>query len=113
MLVLGNAEKILDEMNHKAGSTSAPPDGLPSQTRAANYSSILDFNGKDSPDDPSFSLKTIRKTALDRVEKEVISHVLKKTGWNRSKATKILKISYKTLLYKISDLGITPPAKTE
>ena len=66
-----------------------------------------------SPEDPSFSLKTIRKTALDRVEKEVISHVLKKTGWNRSKATKILKISYKTLLYKISDLGIVPPTKSE
>jgi DNA-binding NtrC family response regulator len=74
---------------------------------------ILDFNGKDSPDEPSFSLKTIRKKALDRVEKEVISHVLGKTGWNRSKATKILKISYKTLLYKISDLGITPPSKAD
>ena len=49
----------------------------------------------------------------DGVQKEVISHVLKKTGWNRSKATKILKISYKTLLYKISDLGIVPPAKTD
>ena len=34
---------------------------------------------------------------------------IEKTGWNRSKATKILNISYKTLLYKIKDLGIDPP----
>ncbi|MEE4112424.1 MAG: helix-turn-helix domain-containing protein [Desulfobacteraceae bacterium] len=40
-----------------------------------------------------------------------MSHVLSKTDWNRSKASKILKISYKTLLYKISDLNIVPPEK--
>ena len=46
---------------------------------------------------------------MDHVEKEVIAYVLEKTGWNRSKATKILNISYKTLLYKIRDLGVEPP----
>jgi len=113
MLVLGDAEKILDETHRRTNSNTAASDGSPPDTHAAAYNGILDFNGKDSPDEPSFSLKTIRKTALDRVEKEVISHVLGKTGWNRSKATKILKISYKTLLYKINDLGITPPTKGE
>jgi two-component system response regulator AtoC len=58
----------------------------------------------------SMSLKDIKKKALDQVEKEAISFVLEKTGWNRSRASKILKISYKTLLYKIQDLGIQPPA---
>ncbi|MGB6012879.1 MAG: helix-turn-helix domain-containing protein [Desulfobacterales bacterium] len=38
-----------------------------------------------------------------------MSFVLEKTGWNRTKAGSILKISYKTLLYKISDLNIKPP----
>jgi DNA-binding NtrC family response regulator len=46
---------------------------------------------------------------MNIIEKEVISHVLNQTGWNRTKASKILKISYKTLLYKISDLDIMPP----
>jgi len=113
MLVLGDAEKILEEM-HRRGSTDAgSSNGTQSDKYATGYSEILDFNGKDSPDEPSFSLKKIRKAALDRVEKEVITHVLGKTGWNRSKATKILKISYKTLLYKISDLGIIPPPKKD
>jgi len=43
------------------------------------------------------------------VEREVISFVLEKTGWNRSKASRILKISYKALLYKIKDLDIIIP----
>jgi len=43
---------------------------------------------------------------MNIIDKEVISHVLNQTGWNRTKASKILKISYKTVLYKISDLDI-------
>jgi DNA-binding NtrC family response regulator len=38
---------------------------------------------------------------------------LEQTGWNRTKASKILKISYKTLLYKISDLNIEPPGEAK
>jgi len=41
------------------------------------------------------------------LKKELISYVLEKTGWNRTKASKILDISYKTLLTKIEDLSIT------
>nr|NJM01513.1 sigma-54-dependent Fis family transcriptional regulator [Desulfobacula sp.] len=57
------------------------------------------------------SLKKIKKLAADRVEKEVILFVLEKVGWNRSRAAKILKISYKTLLYKMSEFDISPPIK--
>jgi two-component system response regulator AtoC len=67
------------------------------------------INGDKTPNLSSLSLKKVRKKALDRVEKEVISYVLEKTGWNRSKAAKILNISYKTLLYKIKDLDIDQP----
>ncbi len=55
------------------------------------------------------SLKKIKKLASDKVEKEVITFVLEKVGWNRSKAAKILKVSYKTLLYKMSEFNVTPP----
>ena len=57
------------------------------------------------------SLKKIKKLASDRVEKEVIAFVLEKVGWNRSRAAKILKISYKTLLYKMSEFDVHPPVK--
>jgi len=62
-----------------------------------------------SGDTSSFSLKKIKRKALDRIEKKIITQVLLHAGWNRSKASRILKISYKTLLYKISDLNIIPP----
>jgi len=113
MLVLGDAGKIIDELrnrkeiNYGVAETASAPNNTP------GFTDILDLNGKDSSDKDSFSLKKIRKSAIDRIEKEVIAHVLQKTDWNRSKATKILRISYKTLLYKISDLGITPPEKFE
>lgn len=67
------------------------------------------FQKEDAGRLESFSLKDIKRQALDRVEKEAIMYILEKTGWNRSKASKILKISYKTLLYKIQDLHIQPP----
>jgi len=43
------------------------------------------------------------------VEKTVIEYVLEKTGWNRSSASQILEISYRSLLDKIQDLNITSP----
>ncbi len=57
------------------------------------------------------SLKKIKKLASDKVEKEVIIFVLEKVGWNRSRASKILKVSYKTLLYKMSEFNVSPPVK--
>jgi len=57
------------------------------------------------------SLKKIKKKASDRVEKEIIAFILEKVGWNRSHAAKILKISYKTLLYKMKELEVKPPLK--
>jgi DNA-binding NtrC family response regulator len=68
---------------------------------------ISDNGGK--MDLADLSLKKIRKQAMNQVERELIGHVLIKTGWNRSKASRILKISYKTLLQKIDELAIAPP----
>jgi len=108
MLVLGDAEQIVDELKKRVIPDNKT-DTSPSGSNTASFKDMLDLGGKISPENDTFSLKTIRKAAVDKVEKEVIEHVLNNTDWNRSKATKILKVSYKTLLYKISDLGITPP----
>lgn len=57
----------------------------------------------------AFPLKKIKREAVSRVEREVIGYVLNKTGWNRSRASRILEVSYKTLLSKISELNLKPP----
>ena len=46
-------------------------------------------------------LKQIGRKAAEIVEKEAIQKTLHETHWNRKEAAKILKVSYKALLYKI------------
>jgi two-component system, NtrC family, response regulator AtoC len=54
------------------------------------------------------SLKDIARHAARAAEREAILRVLAQTGWNRVRAAKILKISYRALLYKIKDAGLDP-----
>ena len=82
------------------------PANLQSETSTASFHLPELF----STDFSSFSFKKIRKKALNEIEAHIILHVLTHTGWNRSKAAKILRISYKTLLNKITELNISPPS---
>jgi two-component system response regulator AtoC len=52
------------------------------------------------------SLKDIARTAARAAEREAIARVLTQTSWNRVRAARILKISYRALLYKIKDVGL-------
>ena len=52
------------------------------------------------------SLKQASRAASLQVERELISEVLASTGWNRKQAAHELRISYKTLLYKIRQIGM-------
>ncbi len=56
--------------------------------------------------DGDLSLKEIGKMAALDAEKKIIKRVLDQTHWNRSQAAEILKVSYKTLLYKIKESGL-------
>lgn len=53
-------------------------------------------------------LKALSRRAVMDAEREFIAKALEKTKWNRTKATKLLGISYRALLYKIKDYGLTP-----
>ncbi len=106
LMILADGEETLDELLAVARSGEPAAAGQQPVQAALMSSDLLDLSKIDLA---SLSLKKIKKKAMDRVEREVIAYVLDKTGWNRSKATKILNISYKTLLYKIKDLGIERP----
>ncbi len=108
MLVLGDCEKIVAELFEGAAQSQDAEGPQPNRAQP-DMTQLVDFRDADPMNNNSFSLKAVKKKAIDRVEKEVISYVLQKTDWNRSKASKILKVSYKTLLNKISELDITPP----
>jgi transcriptional regulator with PAS, ATPase and Fis domain len=49
----------------------------------------------------SFNLKDVGKRAAEVAEKEIIQSTLQETHWNRKQAAKLLRVSYKGLLYKI------------
>jgi two-component system response regulator AtoC len=52
------------------------------------------------------SLKEISRRAAMLAEREAIFGVLEDTRWNRLQAAKLLKISYRALLYKIKAAGL-------
>ena len=57
--------------------------------------------------EPVLSLRALRA----RVEVRAIKSALKRTGWNRKQAARLLKISYRGLLYKIQRHNIAPTVK--
>ncbi len=101
IIVLGEGEGSLDKMINL-------PNNSKHNNIKPNFRNGLGFNGH-RIDLTDFSLKKFRKQVSDQVEKKAISYVLEKTGWNRSKACEILKVSYKTLLSRIQDLELKPP----
>jgi two-component system, NtrC family, response regulator AtoC len=60
------------------------------------------------PDGP-ISLADIARAAAMQAERIAIERTLKEVHWNRRKAAQILGVSYKTLLNKIKDCGISRP----
>jgi two-component system response regulator AtoC len=109
IMILGEGEETITDLLRANIHPPGSPEFQTTGTRPSIPVDLWGINGDKTPNLSSLSLKKVRKKALDRVEKEVISYVLEKTGWNRSKAAKILNISYKTLLYKIKDLNIDQP----
>jgi two-component system response regulator AtoC len=105
-MVIGNWNEIVDDLSIKDKPDVYSTSDQKGLDKAFTVDTLLDLKNENPPGHASFSLRKIRKETMNIIDKKVISHVLNQTGWNRTKASKILKISYKTLLYKISDLDI-------
>ena len=52
-------------------------------------------------------LRNIAKEAIRELERNVILEALSKNHWNRRKAAQALKISYRALIYKIQEAGLS------
>jgi two-component system response regulator AtoC len=91
-VVLGDEEAIIEELGTKAKekrgvyeSNPQPPASIP----------------------PVLPLKEVSQRAAMEAEKEAILMILGKTNWNRKRTAELLRISYKALLYKIKQYGLT------
>ncbi len=107
IIVLGEGEESIDAMIPITESGQKVHDDSNEAGIASKFIRFSGLNGQEL-DLSDLSLKKFKKEVADQVEKDVISYVLEKTGWNRTRATQILKVSYKTLLTKIKELELRP-----
>ena len=56
-------------------------------------------------------LREIARRGAREAERHALAEVLERVGWNRAEASRVLKVSYKTLLTKISEYGLMPPLR--
>jgi two-component system response regulator AtoC len=99
MVVLGNEQAVLDEIAARRGGDGreeGPTDALDLDALSAELS-----NGE------AIDLKAISRRAAQVAEKRVIERVLQQTRWNRKEAAERLQISYKALLYKMKENGLS------
>jgi two-component system response regulator AtoC len=57
------------------------------------------------------SLRDIARRGAREAERKALAAVLERVNWNRAEASRILKVSYKTLLNKICECGLRPPSR--
>ena len=55
------------------------------------------------------SLKALVQNVKLEAERNAIAAALERTGWNRKAAARLLKVSYRTLLYKIEQYQMRAP----
>lgn len=61
---------------------------------------------------PASSLKSLVQSVKWEAERNAIAAALEKTGWNRKAAARLLKVSYRTMLYKIEQYRMTSEVGT-
>jgi len=57
------------------------------------------------------SLREIARRGAREAERKALEEVLERVHWNRAEASRILKVSYKTLLNKIAECALAPPSR--
>ena len=85
---------------------------MPSPTLPSSLPGELDpvdlTEPPDAPaDESNGSLAAVAKAAAIKAERAAIEQTLRQVHWNRRKAAQILGVSYKTLLNKIKECGIS------
>ena len=92
LVVLGDEAAIMEELS--------------SEIKGKKFPSRLKTQLQ-GPFPPVLPLKEVSRRAAMQAEREIILKVLGQTNWNRKLAAKLLSISYKAILYKIKQYGLS------
>ncbi|MGB8887779.1 MAG: sigma-54 dependent transcriptional regulator [Candidatus Korobacteraceae bacterium] len=95
----GSADKSLSE-EIAAGNTVTSPRSLTPLTSPPNPSSMSVSGGN--------SLRSVVRNVKLEAERNAIAAALESTNWNRKAAARLLKVSYRSLLYKIEQYQMKP-----
>ncbi len=105
IVVLGSADQVLDELRARTAPVAVPAsDSAPCAPPAGELERFL------AGESERVSLKRVARQAAQIAEARLIAKVLQRTRWNRKEAASILQISYKALLYKMRDAGLSDSA---
>ena len=98
MIVLGSEQTVLQEIALRENPNTEPTEEV---------FGGLEALGVEFSEDGFVDLKAISRRAARIAEKGVIARVLEQTRWNRKEAAEKLQISYKALLYKMKENGLS------
>jgi two-component system response regulator AtoC len=107
-LVTGEPESIgsengMDAVGRVDADKNAASQGL--KTGAAGLERSAEKTAKSTPE----SLKSLIQGVKWEAERNAIAAALLRTGWNRKAAARMLKVSYRTMLYKIEQYKMRAP----
>jgi two-component system response regulator AtoC len=108
-LVMGDAEliemsRVRDLEDHPKGAVHGDVALGRTPIVLASPSSANVFGAK--------SLRSLLQSVRAEAEKSAIALALERTGWNRKAAARLLKVSYRTILYKIDQYKLHSPDHT-
>jgi DNA-binding NtrC family response regulator len=87
LVALGDEQRVVDELRFEI------PGARPTENGSSH----------------GHSLKAAARAASREAERELILEALNRTRWNRKRAAQELQISYKSLLYKLKQIGFADP----
>jgi two-component system response regulator AtoC len=96
-LTFGWSRSGAENESHDAGSIHAKSSRQTALSTGQNRASVSGTR----------SLRSLIQSVKAEAEKNAIAVALEKTGWNRKAAARLLKVSYRTVLYKIEQYKIT------
>jgi DNA-binding NtrC family response regulator len=103
-LVMGDESLALSELESK----SVPPAEGEDQVQMHEAVTLpeIDTGG---PPEHATGLKSLVQSVKGETERSAITNALEHTHWNRKAAARLLRVSYRTLLYKIHQYHMSPP----
>jgi hypothetical protein len=75
------------------------------ESRVVLSQPVIDISGHKS-------LRSMLRSVKEEAERTAILAALEKTGWNRKAAARLLKVSYRSILYKIEEYQLNLPDRS-